>query len=132
MMIEMKLVLHNTNNVSPYFKKYKCFPINMADVAGGSGAGGGDRGSSRRKGKTPVSPREKSKKPGAWVRAQLRYLEKEHEQYVARGEEPSFDIEDLLRCYASSPPNPEVLALPSSSAPAKNPSDHFAFPPKGG
>jgi hypothetical protein len=79
------LVLHNTNTVSPYFKKYKCFSINMADAVGGSGAGGGDCGSSKGKGKTPVGPHEKSKKPGAWVRAQLRYLEKEHEQYVAGG-----------------------------------------------
>jgi hypothetical protein len=56
----------------------------MADVARGSGAGGCDHGSSRRKSRTPVDPHEKWKKPGAWVRAQLRYLEKEHEQYVAR------------------------------------------------
>jgi hypothetical protein len=58
-------------------KEYKCFPINMADAAGGSGAvGGGDCGSSRGKGKTPVGPHEKSKKPETWVRAQLRYVEK--------------------------------------------------------
>ncbi|RLM61707.1 anthocyanidin 5,3-O-glucosyltransferase-like [Panicum miliaceum] len=44
----------------------KCFPINMASAAGGSGAGGGDRRSFRGKGKTPVGLHEKSKKPGAW------------------------------------------------------------------
>ena len=27
---------------------------------------------------------------------------------MARGEEPPFDLEDLLRRYGSSPPNPEV------------------------
>jgi hypothetical protein len=54
----------------------------MADAAGGSEAGGGVRGSSRGKSKTLVGPREKLKKPGAWVRAQLRYLEKKYEQYV--------------------------------------------------
>jgi hypothetical protein len=59
-------------------------------------------------------------------------LEKEHEQYVARGEEPPFDIEDLLRCYAPSPPNLKVLAPPSSSELAKNPSEHSAFPPQDG
>jgi hypothetical protein len=62
----------------------------MADAARGSGAGGGDRGSSRRKSKTPVGPHEKSKKPGAWVRAQLHYLEKEHEQISCKGRATSF------------------------------------------
>jgi hypothetical protein len=59
-------------------------------------------------------------------------LKKEHEHYVARDEEPPFILEDLLRRYAPSPPNPEVLAPPSSSALAKNPSEHSAFPPKDG
>jgi hypothetical protein len=44
----------------------------------------------------------------------LCYLEKEHEEYVARGEEPPFGLEDLLRRYTPSPPNPEVSAPPSS------------------
>ncbi|RLM91264.1 importin subunit alpha-1b [Panicum miliaceum] len=39
----------------------------MASAAGGSGAGRGDRRSSRGKGKTPVGSHEKSKKPGAWI-----------------------------------------------------------------
>jgi hypothetical protein len=50
--------------------------------AGASGAGGGDHGSTRRKGKTPIGPHEKSKKPEAWVRAQLHYLKKEHENML--------------------------------------------------
>ncbi|PVH66153.1 hypothetical protein PAHAL_1G164200 [Panicum hallii] len=57
---------------------------------------------------------------------------KEHEQYVASGEEPPFDIEDLLRHHAPSPPKTEVPALPSSSVPAKNLSEHSAFPPEDG
>jgi hypothetical protein len=60
----------------------------------------------------------------------IRYLEKEHEQYVERGEEPLFDLEDLLRCYTPSPPNLEVPALPSSCAPAKDPPEHPTFPLK--
>ena len=59
-------------------------------------------------------------------------LEKEYTECVARGEEPPFDLEDLLRRYGSSPPNPEVSAPPSSSAPVRNPSEHFAFPRKDG
>ena len=46
----------------------------------------------------------------------LHYLEKEYKECVARGEEPPFDFEDLLRRYGSSPPNSEVSAPPSSSA----------------
>ena len=45
---------------------------------------------------------------------------------MARGEEPPFDLEDLLRRYSSSPPNLEVPAPPSSSGPAINPSEHSA------
>ena len=72
------------------------------------------------------------KKPSAFHRAALRYLEKEYRECVARGEKPPFDLEALLRRYGSSPPNQEVPALPSSSAPAKNPSEHSAFPRKDG
>ena len=46
---------------------------------------------------------------------------------MARGEEPPFDHEDLLRRYGSSPPNSEVSAPPSSSAPARNPLEYSAF-----
>ena len=102
----------------------------MASAAGGSSAGGGDRCPSGEKGTTPVGRR--CKKPSAFRRAVLRYLEKEYRECVARGEEPLFDLEDLLRRYGSSPPNPEVPAPPSSSALARNPSEHSAFPHKGG
>jgi len=91
----------------------------MASAAGGSGSGGGDRRSSRGKGKTPLGPHEKTKKVGAWERAMLRYMDKEHEKCVARGEEPPFDIEEWRRAYAPSPPNPEVPAPQSSSATGK-------------
>ena len=47
-------------------------------------------------------------------------------------EEPPFDLKDLLRRYGSSPPNSEVSAPPSSSVPARNPSEHSAFPRKDG
>ena len=47
---------------------------------------------------------------------------------MARGEEPPFDLEDLLWHYGSSTLNSEVSAPPSSSAPARNPSEHSAFP----
>ena len=67
----------------------------MASTAGGSGAGWGDRCPSGEKGSTPVDRR--CKKPSAFHRAALRYLEKEYRKYVARGEEPPFDLEDLLR-----------------------------------
>ena len=46
----------------------------MASAAGGSGAGGGDRYPSGEKGTTRVGRR--SKKPSAFHRAALRYLEK--------------------------------------------------------
>ena len=89
----------------------------MASAAGGSGTGGGDRCPSGEKGTTPVGRR--SKKPSDFHRA-------------ARGEEPLFDLEDLLRRYGSSPPNPEVPAPPSSSGLARNPSEHSVFPRKDG
>ena len=90
----------------------------MASATGGSGAGGGDRCPSREKGPTPVGHR--CKKPSAFHRAVLRYLEKEYRECVARGEEPPFDLEDLLRRYGPAPP--------SSSGPARNPSEHSTFP----
>ena len=102
----------------------------MASAAGGSGAGGGDRCPSGEKGTTRVGRR--SKKPSTFHRVTLHYLEKEYRECVARGEEPSFDIEDLLRCYGSSPPNSEVSAPPSSSTSARNPLEHSAFPRKDG
>ena len=68
----------------------------------------------------------------AFHRAALRYLEKEYRECMARGEEPPFDLEDLLRRYGSSPPNSELSAPPSSSAPARNPLEHFAFQRKDG
>ena len=97
----------------------------MASIAGGSGADGGDCCPSGEKGTTPVGRR--SKKPSAFHRAALRYLEKEYKECVARGEEPPFDLDDLLRHYGLSPPNSEVSAPPSSSVPARNPLEHFAF-----
>ena len=102
----------------------------MASAAGGSDGGGDDRCPSGVKGITPVGRR--CKKPSAFHRAALCYLEKENRECVARGEEPPFDFEDLLRRYGSSPPNPEVPAPPSSSRPARNPSEHSAFPRKDG
>ena len=51
---------------------------------------------------------------------------------MTRGKEPPFDLEDPMRRYGPSSPNTEVPAPPSSSAPAKNPSEHFAFPRKDG
>ena len=102
----------------------------MASAAGGSGGSGGDRCPSREKGTTPVGRR--CKKPSAFHKAALRYLEKEYRECVARGEEPPFDLEDLLHRYGSSPPNPEVPTPPFSSGPARNPSEHSAFPRKDG
>ena len=102
----------------------------MASTAEVSGAGGGDRCLSREKGTTPVGRR--SKKPSVFHKAALRYLEKEYRECVARGEEPPFDLEALLRRCGSSPPNPEVPAPSSSFAPARNPSEHSAFPCKDG
>ena len=102
----------------------------MASAAGVSGAGGGDRCPSGEKGTTPVGRR--CKKSSAFHRVALRYFEKEYRECVARGEEPPFDLEDLLRRYSSSPPNPEVPAPPTSSGPARNPSENSAFPHKDG
>ena len=93
----------------------------MASAAGESGAGGGDRCPSGEKGTTPVVRR--CKKPSAFHRAALHYLEKEYRECVARGEEPPFDLEDLLQRYGSSPPNPVVLTPSSSSGAARNPSE---------
>ena len=85
---------------------------------------GGDLCPSGENGTTRVGRR--SKKSSAFHRAVLHYLEKEYRECVARGEEPPFDLEDLLRRYGSSPPISEVSAPPSSSAPARNPLDHSA------
>ena len=57
---------------------------------------------------------------------------KEYRECMARGEEPPFDLEDLLRRYGSSPPNSEVSAPPSSSVPARNPLEHSVFQRKDG
>ena len=57
---------------------------------------------------------------------------KEYRECMARGEEPPFDLVDLLRRYGSSPPNSGVSAPPSSSAPARNPLEHSAFQRKDG
>ena len=97
----------------------------MASAAGGSGASGGDRCPSGEKGTTRGGRR--SKKPSAFYRAALCYLEKEYRECLARGEEPPFDLEDLLQLYGSSPPNSEVSAPPSSSAPVRNSLEHSAF-----
>ena len=102
----------------------------MASAAGGSGTDGGDRCPSAEKGTNRVGRR--SKKPSTSHRTVLRYLEKEYRQCMARGEEPPFDLEDLLRRYGSSPPNSEVSAPASSSAPARNPLEHSAFQRKDG
>ena len=104
----------------------------MASAAGGSGFGGGDHCPSGGKSKTLVGPHVRSKKPGAFERAALRYLEKKYRECVARGKEPPFDLEDLMRRYGPSSPNTEVPAPPSSTVPAKNPSEHSAFPCKDG
>ena len=96
----------------------------MASAAGGSGASGGDRCPFGEKGTTPVGCR--SKKPSAFHRAALRYLEKEYRECVERGEEPPFDLEDLLRRYGSSPPNP-VVPAPSSSSGASGGSSSVIF-----
>ena len=72
------------------------------------------------------------KKPGAFERAVLRYLEKEYRECVARGKEPPFDLEDMLRHYGPSPPNTEVAAPLFSFALAKNLSEHSTFPRKVG
>ena len=106
----------------------------MASAAGGSGFGGGDHCPSGGKSKTLVGPHVRSKKPSAFERAALRYLEKNIENVWqgARGKEPPFDLEDLMRRYGPSSPNTEVPAPPSFSAPAKNSSEHSAFPCKDG
>jgi len=68
----------------------------------------------------------------AFERAALRYLEKKYRECVARGKEPPFDLEDMLRHYGPSPPNTEVAAPLSSFALAKNLSEHSTFPRKVG
>ena len=55
----------------------------MASAAAGSGAGGGDRCPSGEKGTTPVGRR--SKKPSAFHRATLRYLEKRIQRMCGKG-----------------------------------------------
>jgi len=64
----------------------------MASAAGGSGGGQDNRRLSRGKGNNQVGPKE-YKPSKHWLRAQLCYLEATHEEYVAAGEEPLFDIE---------------------------------------
>ena len=57
----------------------------MASDAGCTGDGGGDRRSSRGKGKTIVGPHDKPKKMSAWEKAVLHYLRRCHEDVVAAG-----------------------------------------------
>lgn len=54
----------------------------MATAAACSGNGGGDRRSSRGKGKIIVGPHDKPKKMNTWERAILRYLERCHKNVV--------------------------------------------------
>lgn len=92
----------------------------MASAAGGSGGGQDNRRSSRGKDKNQVGP--KVDKPSKnWLTAQLRYLEATHEEYVAAGEEPPFNIESLRLRYLSAPtpPNPAATAPPSCSTERK-------------
>ena len=102
----------------------------MASAAGGSGGSEGDRCPSGEKGTTLVGRRWK--KPSAFHRVALCYLEKEYRECMARGEESPFDLENLLQRYGSSPPNSEVSTPPSSSAPVRNPLEHYAFQCKDG
>ena len=104
-----------------------CFSISKSfakmDSAGGNS---GSRGNDHEKGKRPVSRQDKPKKKAGWEetfkKACIRYLEKTHEAYVARGEEPPFDlatvIEDEGR-YPPSMPNPAFTPPSSSVEPAK-------------
>ena len=65
----------------------------MASAAVGSGAGGGDRCPSREKGTTRVGRR--SKKPSAFHRAALRFLEKEYRECM----EGARNLRLILRIY---------------------------------
>jgi len=105
----------------------------MASTAEGSGGGRDHRRSSHGKGKNQVGPKE-YKPYKSWLRAQLRYLEATHEEYVAVGEEPPFDIESVRLRYLSVPtPNPAATAPPSSSTEGKNnPPMDSTVPPKDG
>ena len=91
----------------------------MASAAGGSGGGQDNRRSSLGKGKKQVDPFDKPTK--RWLAEQHRYLEATHEQFVAAGEEPPFDIESMRRRYSSlvTPPNPAATTTPSSSMPGE-------------
>ena len=105
----------------------------MASAAGGCGGGRDHRRSSCGKGKNQVGPKE-YKPSKHWLRAQLCYLEATHEEYVAAGEEPPFDIESVRLRYLSVPtPNPAATAPPSSSMEGKNnPPVDSTVPPKDG
>ena len=105
----------------------------MASATGGSGGGRDHRHSSRGKGKNQVGPKE-YKPSKHWLRAQLCYLEATHEEYVAAGEEPPFDIESVRLRYLSVPtPNPVATAPPSPSTEGKNnPLVDSTVPPKDG
>ena len=65
----------------------------MASAAGGSGAGGGDRCPSGEKDTIRVG--RQSKKPSAFYRAALRYLEKEYRECMARAR----NLRLILRIY---------------------------------
>ena len=62
----------------------------MASATGGSGDGGGDRGSYYGKVPIIVGPQHKPKKKSALEKAMLRYLQQRHEEAVAAGQEPPF------------------------------------------
>nr|TKW28102.1 hypothetical protein SEVIR_3G303150v2 [Setaria viridis] len=63
----------------------------MTSAAGGSGDRGGDRRSSRGKGKTIVGPDDEPKKMSTWEKAMLHFLQRRHENAVAADQEPPFD-----------------------------------------
>ena len=71
----------------------------MASAAGGSGAGGGDHCPSGEKGTTQVGRR--SKNLVLFIGQCSIVWKKEYRECMARGEEPPFDLEDLLRRYGS-------------------------------
>ena len=106
----------------------------MASAAGGSGGGRDNRRSSHGKGKKQADPAN-YKPSKSQLAAQLRYLEATHDQLVAAGEEPPFDIESLRLRYSLvlTPPNPAATTTPSSSTQGKNnPPGHSNVQPKDG
>nr|TKV94798.1 hypothetical protein SEVIR_9G319733v2 [Setaria viridis] len=109
------------------------FTCEIPSATGGSGDGGGDRHSSRGKGKRIVGSHDKPKKMSTREKAMFRYLQRCHEYAVTADQEPPFggrhapppvpDVSDPLSTTVAggtNKPQDETRSSKHSSSPSKD------------